>query len=497
MWFKKSKGPTESSLSILFLFLGITANDSVFAQQWDIEPFIEIVGTYTDNVFLAQEGLEQSDYIGQINPGIIIEKDEGRFTTDLRYRMQSVFFESDSDLNAIYHQLNATATLDVAAEKFFVDVDALIDQSVVDPRRSIPTSNVIATQNLGDVFIANVNPYFVQRLGQSTTFVRLDYIWGVGRYDGFGLETFSNVDDFEQQQARFYLGTDDQNTGFEWSATYDYQFVDYETIPEYKYERAALGIGIPIARGLRIVALGGLESDLTESTRAGGLDADFWEVGFRVNSGQQNVVEFRAGERFFGNSYFGNIQFAGRRFTTSIVYRENPTTSALDGLGSPVLPFSVEDGEQLFEDPVPVDEIEIIPLRAEIYISKQLTARFEFSTGRSMLFLTYSDEERDFGDSEETMERILDRQNSLRFGFTYDVGPRTELGLTAAWTNYDYAETIAETDVAAIILSARRQLGRGTEMRISYRYATQETTSVTEFGNYVENAIDLGLVKRF
>jgi uncharacterized protein (PEP-CTERM system associated) len=497
MWFRILKGPARSSLAILALMLGTTANNLAVAQQWNIDPFIELVATYTDNVFLAQEGLEESDYVGQINPGIVIEKDEGRFTTDLRYRMQSVFFESDSDLNAIYHQLDATATLDVAAEKFFVAVDAAIDQSVVDPRRPIPTSNVIATQNLGDVSVANINPYFIQRLGQSTTYMRLDYVWGVGRYDGFGLDTFSNVDNFEQQQARFYLGTDDENTGFEWSATYDYQLVDYETVPEYRYERAGLAIGIPISRGFRIVALGGLESDLTESTSAGGLDADFWEAGFRWSSGRQNIVEFRGGERFFGNSYFANVQFVGRRFSTSIIYRENPTTSALDGLGSPVVPFSVEDGEQVFDDPIPADEIVVGPIRAEVYISKQLTARFEFRTGRSMLFLAYSDEERDFGDDPDTMEEIQDKQARVIFGYSYDVGPRTELGLTAAWTRYDYAETPTKTDVAAIYLSAIRQLGRETDLRISYRYARQETTSVAEFGNYTENAIDLGLVKRF
>ena len=205
MRFKIIKGPMNASLAILVLMLGASASNVAVAQQWNIEPFIELIATYTDNVFLAQDGLEESDYVGQINPGIVIEKDEGRFTTDLRYRMQSVFFESDSDLNAIYHQLNATATLDVAAEKFFIDADAAIDQSVVDPRRPIPSSNVVATQNLGDVFVANINPYFIQQFGRSSTYMRLDYVWGVGRYDGFGLDTFSNVDDFEQQQARFYL----------------------------------------------------------------------------------------------------------------------------------------------------------------------------------------------------------------------------------------------------------------------------------------------------
>ena len=114
-----------------------------------------------------------------------------------------------------------------------------------------------------------------------------------------------------------------------------------------------------------------------------------------------------------------------------------------------------------------------------------------------MLFLAYYDEERDFGDNPETLEGILDRQNRLTFGYSYDVGRRTELGLSAAWTRYDFAETQTETDVAMIVLSALRRLGRRTDLRFSYRYALQETTSVSEFGNYTENAIDIGLLMRF
>lgn len=467
------------------------------AQQWEIEPFIQAIATYTDNVFLDQEGLEQTDYVGQLNPGISIAKDQGRFTTDLNYRMQSVFFASDSDLNAIYHQLNANGTLDVAAERLFIDADAMIDQSVVDPRVAIPTSNVVATQNLGDIFLANVNPYYVQPLGGSDVYLRLDYVWGIGRYDGFGVETFSNVDDFTQDRAGFYLGTDDQDTGFEWSATYDYQFVDYETVPNYKFERAAIGFGIPLARGFRFVALGGLESDLTVSTIAGGLDSDFWEVGFRYGSVQENVIEIRGGERFFGNTYYGNIQYSGQRFTTSVLYRENPTTSALDGLGAPVAPFSTSTADGAFEEAPPVDEIDVLPVRGEIYISKVLTARIEYATGKTLLFLSYSDEERDFGDDPDTLEGVQDRQASTTLGIDYDLGPRTQFGVAAAWTRYFYADTTTETTIATVILSLRREVGRETDLEISYRHALQDTTSASEFGNYTENAIDIGLVRRF
>ncbi len=470
---------------------------TVTAQQWEIEPSLEVIATYTDNVFLALDGLEEDDFVGQLNPGITIERDQGALTTNIRYRLQSVFFESDSDLDAVYHQLDAVALLEVAPERFFIDFDAQIDQTVADPTISIPSSNVVATENLGDVYVGEVNPYFIQRLGGADAYLRLDYVYGIGRYDGFGLETFSNVDDFTQNRAAFFLGSDARETGFEWSLTYDYQFVDYEIARDYKFERASMGLTIPVGRGLRLVALGGLESDLIASAEIGGLDSDFWEVGFRLNAGQRNVLEFRTGERFFGTSYFGNIQFSGRRMLLSVLYRENPTTSALDGLGSPVAPFDVTEGDPLFEDPPKTDDIVIQPVRAEVYVARTLTARFEYVTGKTTLYATYSDEERDFDETDGTLDVQEDDQQLATFGFEYELGARTDIGLAASWSRYGFTGTDAETEVAFVTLGVIRSLGQRTDLRLSYRHAVQETTAVSGFGEYTENAVDLGAIFRF
>jgi hypothetical protein len=470
---------------------------SAFAQQWEIEPTLEVVTTYSDNVILAPEGQEESDFVGQLNPGVTIRRDQGRLTTDIDYRLQSIFFASDEEQNAVYHQLDATATFEAVAELLYLDVNANIDQSVVDPSRPIPASNVVATANIGDVTVADVNPYLIQRLGSSETFVRMDYVWGIGRFDGFGDQTFSNVDDFEQERAAFYLGTDERVGGLEWSLTYNYQLVDYEIVRDYQYERAGVGITVPLGRGIGIVALGGMESDLIESTELGGLDSDFWEVGFRINAGDRNLFELRGGERFFGTSYFGNLQFGGRRFLASATYRENPTTSALDGLGAPIAPFQVNAGDPLFEDDPSQDEIRIQPIRAEVFVAKTLTSRFEFSTRKTLFYLTYSDERRDFAETEQPIEGIQDAQEAATLGFEYQIGARTTAGLAMSWTRFGFEDADADTDVTFGVLSVARQLGQSTDLRLAYRHAVQDSTAVSQFGVYTENAVDLAVAARF
>ena len=154
------------------------------SQDWEIEPALEFVATYTDNLYLTPDGTETSSFVGQINPAILLQKDQGRFITDTGYRLQSVYFTEDSDLNGVFHNLNSSSTLALISDRFFIDINATIDQAVIDPRASIPTTNVVITDNLGDVYIGDLNPYFITPLG-SRVFLRLDYEWGIGRYDGF------------------------------------------------------------------------------------------------------------------------------------------------------------------------------------------------------------------------------------------------------------------------------------------------------------------------
>lgn len=472
--------------------------DHTLAQQWEVEPSLELVATYTDNLFLGVEGTEVGSAVGQVNPGLRLRKDEGRLTGDLRYRLQSIFFAEDSDFNTTFHQLNATATLEVARERLFVDVDGSIEQFVVDPRQPIPTSNILAIQNLGDVGIANVNPYFIQRLGSSELFVRLDYVRGIGRYDGFGIDTFSRVDDFERDTAGFYLGTDQSETGFEWSATYDYDYIDYETLPDYRYDTARLGLAIPLGRSLRLVAFGGAETDLLITRAEGGLDSEFWEAGFRLDFGRGNEIELRTGERFFGTSHFGRILFEGRRLTMSVQYSENPTTSALGGdPGSLIIPFGVSGGQDPFDEPQVVDDLVIGPIRAEVYVSYLWMARIEFETGKSAVSLTYQDELRDFLDLPGNFGGDEDKQTSATFRYGYRLGARSELELTSLFGRYDFAQTDVVSDVTEVRFAYIRQLAGDSEWRVTYRFTTQENTGVADFDTYDEHAVDLGFIKRF
>lgn len=469
----------------------------VSAQESEFDLYIELVASYTDNLYLAQEGAEESDYVGQVIPGFTFTKNDGWFTTDTAYRMQALFFNSDSELNTVFHQLASDSTIEVAPSLLFVDIDASIDQSVVNPLRSIPTSNIVATENLGDVGIANVNPYLLQQIGSSEAFFRADYTWGIGEYEGFEFDAFSQVDDFTQDVWGVFVGTAARDAGLEWSAAYDNQFIDYETITDYRYERAGLTLGIPVSRTFRLIALGGVESDLIQGRNIGGLDSNYWEAGFRVNAGQRNTLELRAGERFFGKSYFANIELDGRVLDFSASYSENPTTSALDGPGTIVGSFADLEAEEPLDDVGAETELAIVPIRTEAYISKLFRSMLAVQGGRTLFFVEYTNEDRVFLEPVGGLDDQEDGQEILTTGFSYDLGPRTELELNAAFIRYDYVETLSATELQVYTAGVNRQLGAETDMRITLRHAKQTSDIVNNTPGYEENGVDIALVRRF
>ena len=268
-------------------------------------------------------------------------------------------------------------------------------------------------------------------------------------------------------------------------------------VSDYDYERAQAALGVQLSRSFRLIGLGGRETDLLVGRDIGGLDSEFWEAGFRINAGSNSVVEFRTGERFFGDSYFGNIELEGRRveFTTS--YTENPTTSAEGMLGGLVIPFNPNPASSEDQEQLPIGEIILAPIRAEVYVSKMWRSRFTVNSARTEIYFSYFQEDRDFVDDLDLVGVSQDGQSSLAIGFIRELGPRTSMELVGRLFEYEYTDSDDVTQVASLEFGITRNIGTGTELGLTLRHAEQDTDSVSQFGNYVESAVDLRLVKTF
>ena len=73
----------------------------VHAAPLQITPSLKLRGEFHDNLFFAQPGAEEEEYIGTASPGIKFSKQSARYNIDLAGRAEAVDYTENNDLNAV------------------------------------------------------------------------------------------------------------------------------------------------------------------------------------------------------------------------------------------------------------------------------------------------------------------------------------------------------------------------------------------------------------
>ena len=234
-----------------------------------------------------------------------------------------------SDYDEISHSLDAVGSYLVDPEWFRVRARAGYQDSVLDPTRSTNYGGmgVFGQSNLSELATASVSPEFFHdfrdfRLDAQYTYGR---VWFLDNKDITDQTIFSLYeDDSIDQQALVSIRTRDDDRGMTGRVFYEWQDSDFENTVGYRYERAGAEAGLRLTQTLRFVGDGGVESDLDESTVAGGLDSTFWHAGLEWRPDGRTKLDARYGERFFGDSWSLSLSRETRYVTMRLSYVEDP-----------------------------------------------------------------------------------------------------------------------------------------------------------------------------
>jgi uncharacterized protein (PEP-CTERM system associated) len=281
---------------------------------------------YIDNVLqVPQDAQKVDDVATVISPVLTFAQENNRATTSVKYDLQAVYFADRSDLNETSQQLDANSDIRVVTDFLNLALRANMWQQLVDPAQQLNYENLFSTRNLLDGTSGSAEPLFNHVFGPVR--VQARYRYGFVQYSG-GQDTLVAEDNARDQDARFEIGSPDLAARFTWDAKYTSERSKYDISAPYSYDLAALGVELQIASGLRLLAAGGSETDVSVNPSAGGLDSGFWRAGFRWEPDRNNLVEATLGERFFGNSYSARIEHRAKYVDLRLSYSEEPTTEA-------------------------------------------------------------------------------------------------------------------------------------------------------------------------
>ena len=318
----KQFGSLVALACALILFSSSFVLPTAAQAAWRLEPFIETRAAYSDNAEF--EGEDDSDFIMQLNPGFSITKDEGRLLVRLDYLLQNFYSFNDSDLSSD-HSLDAFSTWEAIKDHFFIDTFATITQVLVDTGGTISTANINNTGNTTDETTLGIEPTWVQRFGRFAT-GEVAYLYEIERFEDESDEdgVVGDIDNSDRQRFLATLRNQDETDRIDWGLRHQNEKVDFDDSDTVKFKRSQIDLGIEIFRRLELVGSYGYESNNFDiDPSIADEDDTFWDAGVILGLGEFSVLEVRRGERFFGNTWFGDFTIAGQKLAFNATYEED------------------------------------------------------------------------------------------------------------------------------------------------------------------------------
>ena len=212
----------------------------------------------------------------------------------------------------------------------------------------------------------------------------------------------------------------------------------------------------------------------------------FWEVGFAHNAGEHLSAQFAIGERSFGSSWRGSVDYAFRRGSVTLTYAETPTTT---GFSRTDLVFDPTD----IDDLVDFDDFLNAPGGAERFLQQRLQLGMNLAFRRSGLNIVLFDEDRTGRTNADGTLLGDQSQTGARVDFNWQAGPRTAFEAWGSIADREF-DIGSESRFVGAGLRVNYTIGSRTELAISYGYTDQQPRGAgagPTGRDYVANVVSL------
>jgi hypothetical protein len=281
----------------------------------------------------------------------------------------------------------------------------------------------------------------------------------------------------ESQVATFALDNYARGQGLTWALRYSWRAIEYEVSLPWEYQQASAELGVWLNNKMRIFGTGGKESAFDDPVDRS-LQESFWEAGFAYYFSDDMSAEFATGDRSFGTTYRGTLNYEFRRGTTSLSYLETPMALGFN---------SSRRREGI--DPDSQDDFLDQPGEAEYYLSKRFDWRMDLEGRRTTFGLVVFDQKREgrFAANATPLEDQEQRGASGRF--SWQAGARTEF--TAGVYFVKRKSGSRQDEFRRGTIGANYSVGARTKFSLTYSHTDQRPIGVGTTREYVNDLVSL------
>jgi uncharacterized protein (PEP-CTERM system associated) len=507
------------------------------AGDWKWSPRLSLAERYTDNVNLRPKGLEHSDWITELSPGIAVRRDGRKLKVDVDYSLTGYLYANDSDRNEVRSHLNGRAQAELLEDWFYLDASARASQQLVDYASGVGLGDGVGIQNTRQTYGYTLSPYLKHRFGSyATAELRVSR-------DGFYAAGGSGLSDSSSNRYRFSAQSGNAFFPLSWNLSYDRRDTDYESRTDTEGEQAAASARLQIRREFGLIGQAGMQKGAFPGASNRIRDFSYYGLGVYYTPGrrffgelvynlsdQGNFVSgsltFRptlrttltasSTQRNFGRSYELSANHRTRKASWGLVYRE--TLSSYDQLdyenlfdawlcGS-ILVFPISPGSDVPAGCTKLNDSALATLFGtqafrpvlldQTYLSKGLTGQFGYQLRRADVRLSL------FADRREYLETGAagreDRRIGLQAAVSVRPGERTTLTLSTGVSRLEVEDPVTpasarEDDFWNIGLALSRRFQPDVSGSLELRHQRRDSNQSNQ--DYRENAVAARLNMRF
>lgn len=475
----------------------------------EVEPYVSLGETYTSNVNLAPDGLEESEWVTSVVPSIRIGHDGRGMQLELTYALEALFYKEDSDRNEVFNQLNANGLFDLVGDELQLRVRGGMTQVNVAPEAPVSSNNINVTGNRTDANTWDVGPEWRTAVLGSSEFTGFARVGGVTYNDNFRSDEQATAvpdvaEDISTLEARAALRSVEDLAGrITYELAYEFERLDYDISGEAEQQAAYLRAGYRLSPALEAFGTARLDSDFEDFSDSS-LSEFGWEAGFAAQSAHTRL-EAAAGRRYFGSTWRASLEHWTDSSRYSLNYNESPTTTDrtqirqipvdIPGEGDPVPPPPPDTGIDRFGNPTR-------------FLEKRATGNATWTLYRTTVELTAFWERRENqAQLDPTTDVTTTRDDESSYGgsarVAWQLGEQTELGASAGWRQRDFINESDpdnplsdEDSITNFLLYLDHQLGLRTT--VSFRTGLQQREgSANADGDYDEYWASVQLGRSF
>lgn len=475
-------------LKLCFLALLVVQSPTVFSAGWILSPSVISSLSYVDNIDLSAGSSTPSAYVLQLNPGISLQRDGRRFSANLNYQLQNLFYSYEDHLeNAddykAYHQLTANAESELVKRLLFVDASASYSQQNAFGNNVMAFDNLSPATERSNVKTVSVSPYLHNRFGTAAN-TELRY-----RYSRFS-DDVNTINDADIREISFLINNGTRFDRFGWTVNAQRKDLDFEEQEDRIISSAGLQMTYKLFSRISVLGTAGHEKEEYKKVDSASTQGDYWTVGMLWNPNKRTDLSVETGRRYFGRTSALSFNHRTKHTTWSAGYTEDITNQSLIQVETQLVQVGVEFPAGGFGGVPVYEEFPYSTLATGTILRRSASVGLTVDVKKSSFIFDISKIKYEYQLSGSEEELYLGD-----FNWQWNVSSKANMTFTFYKQLRIFYPSKQEASLQQFKVNLQREMKNNISAHAEYRYTDSEADN--GLNEYKQNAVELGISMRF